>query len=468
MASLPALAEVTEFCLEGELDLGARYQGLEPAPGDWVDTRWCVLTDDESDRVRFSVEGKSNPDVQGGFTVAFLPPDLVRIVNRDAPPDIEFRGKSVSGEAMRYRRMDPRRLLESVQTGPDRVDPPVGETRLILEDADSAPLQVVVRDGLVHTAETTADLPLRGRVPVSWRWDWPDPDRPRLELIVAGNQLFRGTGRWRTLNDYQVETAFAATSGVDPVQVPGDQWPARVNMRMIPAGEDAWLVRGVRTGFQHLVVRTSRGLVVADAPAGWVELQQLPPFDLVPGLGVSGLAEGLIDFLAAELPGEPILAVAITHAHDDHAGGARAFAAAGAEIYAPEAVREFLESALNDPALPEDRYSATGEAIDVIGVSAALDIADRIRLLPLGESPHVRSSLGILDTTARLFFVSDVHVPSSDAPIPDEKRALTECWFAEWAEEHLDDDVVIVNSHSAPLTPVDRLRQYLETDLCGQ
>ena len=39
-------------------------------------------------------------------------------------------------------------------------------------------------------------------------------------------------------------------------------------MHHVKVGRQTWLVRGVRTGFQHLVVDTADGLVVADAPAG--------------------------------------------------------------------------------------------------------------------------------------------------------------------------------------------------------
>lgn len=64
-----------------------------------------------------------------------------------------------------------------------------------------------------------------------------------------------------------------------------------LRVRRIDIVDGVHLVRGVRTGFQHLVVDT---------------------------------------------------------------GGARAFAATGALIYAPAAYAEFLESALNDPAMPPD------------------------------------------------------------------------------------------------------------------
>ena len=98
-------------------------------------------------------------------------------------------------------------------------------------------------------------------------------------------------------------------------------------MQLEELADGIYFVRGVRTGFHHLVIDTEQGLIIGDAPAGWVEITQIPPADLVPGLGISGLSEKFIDFLGEQFPGKAIRAVALTHLHDDHAGGARAFAA---------------------------------------------------------------------------------------------------------------------------------------------
>ena len=441
----------TEFCLTGNLDLGARYQGLAPAPGEDYPMTWCVLTDDESGRVRFSATGNANPDMDDSWTVAYLPPDRVRIVNRDAPPDVEFSGVENFDGATRVRRLDPRRLLEDWQAG----------------TVDDVAITAV--DGHIRTVTSQADFPLRGRVEVEWRWNWDDPDRPVARLFVEDDRLVEARGRWRFVADDELEAAFVATGGAEPIDAPGSRWPARVDMRLIELAEDVWLVRGVRTGFQHLVVDTGDGLVVADAPAGWVEPHHVPAFDLVPRLGVSGLSEALIDFIQAELPGKPIQAVALTHHHDDHAGGARAFAAAGAEIYAPAMVASFLQAALNRDAMPDDRFSKLDRLLEVEGVDAPITIGigpTRVNLLPVGSGPHAEAMLGVLVPERGYFFVSDIHVPRSEAPAPAAERAPTECWFAAWAVGSLPAETRVVNSHSPVVTPVTRLQEYLESDVC--
>ena len=449
----PALAAggTTEFCLDGEANLGARYQGMLPGVDEFVPTRWCVVTEDDSQRVMFSGSGKSNPDLDGIWTVAALPPDLVRIVNADNPPDIEFHGADATGEAARLRRVDPRRLLEEHREAP-------------LDD-----VRVEVENDRVVALMTSADLPLRGRVPVTWRWDWSDESRPRLILEVDGDVIFKARGNWRALNEEESAAIWLASPGEDPVQVPGASWPASVDMRLVELADGVHLARGVRTGFQHLVVETGQGLVVADAPAGWVELHQIPPTDLVPGLGISGLSEKFVDFLAEQFPEQPIRAVALTHAHDDHAGGARAFAAQGAAIFAPAEYSEFLDEALGSESMPRDRLSAADGEIDVVPVAEAVTLSDpanTVRLLPIGAGPHASASLGVHAVDAGYFFVSDLHVPNSEADTPRTERAATECWFASWAVASLPPETVVLNSHSTPQTPVARLEKYLQSEAC--
>ena len=454
VSSLAPVAQAgvaTEFCLTGEVNLGARYQGMEPGVDEFVPTRWCVVTEDDSPRVLFSGRGKSNPDLEGSWTVAALPPNLVRIVNREDPPDIEFQGADAAGQALRLRRIDPRRLLE------EHLESPVENVRINVED------------GRVTTLVTAAELPLRGQVAVIWHWDWSDAAEPRLVLEVDGDVIFRARGTWRKLEDDEAARAWQVTPGADPVRLPGENWPARVNMTLVDLADGVHLVRGVRTGFQHLVVETAQGLIIADAPAGWVELHQIPPTDLVPGLGISGLSENFVDFLEARFPEQTIRAVALTHAHDDHAGGARAFAAEHAVIFAPAEYTRFLETALNSDRMPRDRFDSVNGDVDVVPVVDAVTLSDperTVRLLSLGPGPHASASLGVHVVDAGYFFVSDLHVPNSNSVEPRSNRARTECWFADWAVANLPADTVVINSHSTPQTPVSRLGEYLQSSAC--
>ena len=430
--------ETAEFCLDGEFDLGARFQGLRPAAGEFYPTSWCVVTEGDTGRVMFSGSGKSNPDMDDDWTVAYLPPGLVRIVNRTSPPDIEFRGAAIDDEIARIRRMDPKRLAAETAAGQSEIDG----------------LEVTRTGDRIARVSASAEMPLRGRVGVDWLWNWENPDAPSLKIVVDGDVFFRATGRWRKLQAGEAAALWERTEGEPPVEVDGDRWPAAIDMSLVELDDGVYLVRGVRTGFQHLVVDTSEGLVVGDAPAGWVEFHHLPPSDLVPGLGRDGLSRRFIEFLADAFPGRPIHAVALTHAHDDHAGGARAFADNGARVFAPGELSGFFDDALGIRTVPVSDDT-------IIGTEG-----NRVRLLPMGPSPHADSMLGVWAVDKGWFFVSDVHVPRSDADAPRAERAATECWFAAWAVNNLPEETRVVNSHSAPQTPVSRLARYLASAEC--
>ena len=462
--------DVVEFCLTGEFDLGWRLQGMEPAAGEFSPSSWCVISEDGSERVHFQIGGKSNPDMSGSFAVSYFPPDLIRIVNRDSPPDVEFPGAEIAFEASRHRRIDPLRLVEEITAHPEWVvSGPEGGWIEVRYPGSEFVVRLWIDEGKLYSLITYADLPLRGRVPVRWEWAWVGPGEPSLSLYLDGEVIFKASGSRRVLSAEEASALWELSGGTEPVEVPEDYWPARVNMQLETLAEGVYVVASVRTGFHHLVLDTDEGLVVGDAPAGWVELPQIPPADLVPGLGISGLSERFIDFLAKELPGRPIRAVVLTHAHDDHAGGARAFAAAGAEIYAPVESSDFLSAALNRSEMPADRLSAAGGKFEVLGVSDRVRLVDdknAVELLSIGPGPHVSASLGVWAVDAGYFFQSDLHVPNSQDEVPRSDRFLTECWFARWAVENLPLETIVLSSHGVVRSPVSRLAAYLESPAC--
>jgi hypothetical protein len=464
MCAGPAPCAV-EFCLSGEVDLGARGQGLRPAPGEFYPMRWCVITEADSSRVRFSSSGHVNPDAVSDFSVAYLPPERVRILTGPDAPDIDFVEAGSTAEALRHRRIDPRRLAEEVMgVIEEDASRESNEAREFELPGSERSVRVRMEDGRIVYLETRAALPLRGVVPVRWSWDWTEPNAPRLTIRLDDQPFFRGEGRWREL-DVDESAGLWQPSGGAPREVPGREWPSRSDMRLETLARGVHRLRNVRTGFHHLVVETEPGLVVADAPAGWVELQQIPPADLAGSLGVSGLSEAMIDFLEAELD-RSVHAVVLTHAHDDHAGGARAFAAAGARVYAPAGSAAFLERALNDPDLPEDRLARQGGRVEVHPVSAPISIGEMVRILPIGPNPHVSDALGVLAMEAGLLFQSDLHAPAGEAPRPGADRAAVECAFARWATTHLPQGTRVLSAHALAITPPERFRQYHASDRC--
>ena len=463
-----AVAE--ELCLVGALDLGARFQGRRPAAGELHPTRWCVVTSPNDDRVRSFVAGRSNPDVDGAFTLAYLAPDRVRIVNADDPPDVEFRGTTAGDEARSVARLDPRWLVAELSAHPEWVVAERNGWQEVRWPEAQGVAEVQIRDGRLTTVRATADLPLRGRVPVIWSWDIdPDGTEDSVRVTVDGEVVFRGGVERRELTPPEADGLWRPSGSEPVVEVPGRVWPAVIRMGVETLEPGVHIVRGVRTGFHHLVVETDSGLVVVDAPAGWVELHRIPPTDLVPGLGVSGLSERFVDYLRRQWPGVPIRAVILTHAHDDHAGGARAFAATGARVYAPSEVAGFLEEALNRETMPEDRFSLTGERLRVVPIEERTTLADPerpVEVIPTGRTPHVDAAVGVYVPSAGVLFQSDLLVPVDDAPSPRPDRIESDCWFAEWVSEGLPPETVVHNSHNATTVSVGAIAQYLGAPRC--
>lgn len=440
-----ANASTTEFCVKGEFNLGLRMQHHRMADA-WEPTSWCVITDDATGRALFSMVGKSNPDMAGDSSVAYFPPDMVRIVNRSNPPDIEFHGTNNAHEARSVRRLDPRRLAQMEAASP------------------ATDLKIGWESGLPSLVTMKAKLPIQGTITITWSWNWTHPDRPKLVVGSGPNltTLYRGTGSWRTLSDEEATEIWRVTPGADKIEVPGDRWPSRVAMELVELTDDVYLVRGVRSGFQHMVVDTADGLIVGDAPANWLELHQIPPSDMVAGLPIDGISQNLIDFLKEQFNDRKLLAVALTHFHDDHAGGAPAFAAAGAGIFAPDHTAEALERAFS-------KRNGAPVALDINGVGAGVTLGrpgNEVRLVPLGTNPHVYEMLGVWAVDRGYFFVSDIHVPADESATPPADRAPAECWFARWATANLPGDVRVVNSHSRAVTTVSTLRNYRLSEPC--
>jgi glyoxylase-like metal-dependent hydrolase (beta-lactamase superfamily II) len=455
-----------ELCLDGRFDLGARLQGMAPDEPGWVAQRWCVRSEDIGDRLQFSVAGPNNPDAAAGFELAYLGPETVRVIQRETPPDLEFAGADVADEAQRVRRLDPVRLAEECLRACAAVAGEPAWQWLPASGAD-APLEVRIEQGRVRTARSRVAMPLRGTVEVAWDWTWSDDATAiaphAFTLSFDGRPLFEGEVLARRLEAKALASYWQPSGDQAPRAVPGAAWPSRVAPTLEVMQPGLWRVRNVRTGFHHALIDTAAGLVVVDAPAGWVELHQLPPQDLVPGLGTTGLSQRLID-LVREQTGRPLRAVVLTHAHDDHAGGWSAFAAAGASVFAPEGARRFLQST-SDRDLAE-----AGARIDTIhGVAERrlLDDVERpVELWSIGPNPHVRDMLVVWLPRQKLLFLSDLIAPAAPGDPPPADRLAGGCWFARWATNALPEGSTIYATHGSAPTSLGTLAAWTRHSDC--
>ncbi len=463
----PAL-KVEQYCLNGEFNIGARYQGQNINADEFHPTLWCITYDNQTKKVEFKISGHFNSDMGGENIIKYIPPSTVELLAQNGNVNAVFQGALIGDDARTHRRIDPNFLLHEINSNPswivsETINGNTKEYKVRYPNSGFI-TEVSVINNKLKLLKTWADLPLRGRVPISWHWDWSNPNE-LVTIHVEDDVLFKATASRRSgLNP---ASWLKTPSETTPV-IPGKAWPARQAMSLTEIGSNTFLVSNVRTGFHHLVVNTDKGLIIADAPSGWVEIQQIPPKDMAPGLGVSGLSEMLIDFLLQQWPNKPIHAVVLTHFHDDHAGGARAFSAHGAKIYSHFKHQQFLQDGLNSNAMPTDQLSMKGThaIISPIKIKTELGTTPEVILHSLSNNPHTDGALALEVPSINILFVSDIHVPSNDKPEPNPNKVATDCWFAKWATQNLTESTMVHNSHNNTVSPTWRLGKYLATEEC--
>ena len=133
---------------------------------------------------------------------------------------------------------------------------------------------------------------------------------------------------------------------LSPFCVTAEYAPATVEMGLKPLTPDVYYVQGkarVATDNQGFVsnagfVITGKGVIVFDA------------------LGTPSLAQKLLALIRSKTD-QPVKRVYASHYHADHVYGLQVFKEAGAVIYAPKGVNDYLESETATARLDERRFS---------------------------------------------------------------------------------------------------------------
>jgi cyclase len=187
-----------------------------------------------------------------------------------------------------------------------------------------------------------------------------------------------------------------------------------------------------------LVVKLADG-VYAGSPAKGANVGWFVLGDGVVAVDSGGDAASGSDILKAiaETTGnKPVRALILTHNHADHAGGARAFAAAGARILSQEADAGQILAFVSNPATRPDDPMYGKAALKPVVESIAeriilLDGVEQAQVLFLG-SAHTRGDLIIYLPTDKVLYAGDLaasgHLPflqSADVDPIGWERALT-------------------------------------------
>lgn len=160
-------------------------------------------------------------------------------------------------------------------------------------------------------------------------------------------------------------------------------------------------------------------------------------------------------------PGRPIRYVAVTHHHDDHAGGIRTYIADGATLLALPGEKAFFEKVsrsvftIDPDSLTLDPRPLKIETIDG-GRRVLTDGTMTVELLDIGPSPHAEQILVAYLPAEKLVFQGDLlNRPGNGDPA---RANDTTVHFANWLDARKLDVERVIGVHGPPSTR-EELRQ---------
>jgi glyoxylase-like metal-dependent hydrolase (beta-lactamase superfamily II) len=193
-----------------------------------------------------------------------------------------------------------------------------------------------------------------------------------------------------------------------------------------------WVIRSA--GYWSLVVEFAEYVLVMEAPR-----------DGVPAV---------IAKIAQLAPGKPIRYVAITHHHDDHAGGLRHYVAAGATVVTTPGNRELFEHMAAAHSTIESDTVAGPVRIETITnrERTFTDGSQTVELHDIGPSPHADEMLvAWLPRDGILFQGDQLNLPPNGAILPGGSRE-TMSYFADWVRQRGWPVRILAGVHMVPGT----------------
>ncbi|HLM02362.1 MAG TPA: MBL fold metallo-hydrolase [Pyrinomonadaceae bacterium] len=273
-----------------------------------------------------------------------------------------------------------------------------------------------------------------------------------FETIYTGYRNENGqqipTGRITKVNDEMTEelrfeqVVFNATLGDDKFKAPA----AMKAVTFSPAQPLNKLAENVYTvnagGYNVLFVAFKDYIFVMEAPGG------------------DNVSRSAIEQIKKTFPDKPIRYVAVTHHHDDHAGGIRTYIAEGATLIAAPGEKSFFERiAKSKFTIDPDALTRSPQPLKIETVEngrrVLTDGATTVEILDIGSGPHADEMLVAYLPNEKILFQGDLlNRPSNgDAPIAND----TTVHFAGWIEAKKLAVDKIAGVHG-PVSTMDELR----------
>jgi glyoxylase-like metal-dependent hydrolase (beta-lactamase superfamily II) len=464
MGAPPAIAEAggLVFHAEGTRNQSAERQGRSPESRDLVPYRETMALDPARDRM-----GREYRYDRYDGTFEWLRElyeggqDLKLLVLQDGFA-AWLRSPHYGDERRRYERRLPHVLLAEVLERPDALRSRAeADGRVSIEAALSDGTDVTLffdaGTGLLERVEYLADVQSFGDAAIVWSFeDWaPVSERIRFPRRIGASVAGRD---FLELDVVRVETGTAAASALfaapESITIPGEPRvlgaPPTDASRRAEVREEApgvYTVRNLRPGFHPLFVDLGECVLAVDAPAGYRLLEQFPAGDVAVGPSSAWLSERYLELIHETLPEKNVCWVALTHFHNDHGGGLRAFVAEGATILVTPGDLAAVERLLQNPhSVAPDRLSRSPRApsVEVVDARRRLEGGGRsVEILPIGANPHTEEMLVVHLPEEKFLFVSDLLTPAALEDFPTPSHEALDRAFVAWLDgSDLDPDRV--------------------------
>lgn len=297
---------------------------------------------------------------------------------------------------------------------------------------------------------------------VSYEMDYLSFGDAELSWLYGGYRPVDGVGMvphrygvlaaGRRLTDMKVLRTVTGRAAVEPwVEVPegirigepqevGPTEDASSGARVDTLGPGVYRVVNLRGGFHPLFVRMGDSLVAVDAPAGYPLPNELPAGDVAPGPASDWLSLRYLELMEEAVPGIPVSHMILTHFHNDHGGGLRAFVAEGATVVASAADTAEIRSYVEEPhTLAPDRLTREPRPLSMEVVEDRWVMerdGRRLEVLELGPNPHTQGMLVLHLPGEEIMFVSDLFDPTGNPlRFPKPEHAPLDIWLGSWLRQ---------------------------------
>jgi glyoxylase-like metal-dependent hydrolase (beta-lactamase superfamily II) len=479
MGTIPAAG--VEFSTDGTLDKSPEGQGFNLASASAGPFRERIAVDPSGAAVarhyredRYDGTFEWVGEVYGpGDTTLVILPALQAVLRSTDPAGSEPRA--------RIRRRVPHLLIRELLDTPNGVRSVRGagegglvrvETRL---DGREATLAFGTGDTLLAELSFDEELEGLGRSRITWLFDeyrsLPDglwfPERIAMHI---GDRVYLDLRVSEVRRPIADPDPFTAPDSARLIDLPPDPEDAEGDdpgppLEPMEVAEGIYQVPNVRGGFAPIFVEFDDFVIAVDAPAGFPLLPEIPPGHTDPAPHWSHHAERFVDAIHGVVPGKPIRYVVLTHGHQDHIGGVRAFVAAGATVLGPPQIRAWVQRLVSDTELGPDRLTEVGEPLSWEDVAEPRVITDgrrQLHILPVDGNPHADGMLVVHEPDADLMFVSDLVTPNRLEVYPRASHRALDQFFLLWLDAVGLAPARILAMHGAgELTPehLARLRQ---------